>query len=99
MDCKELPVVGQAIEDDEWPLVEDMFKELEVFGLEATKILSFIGGSIKFIVKINDLGSIDAIRTQVAKHGWRAIAPYFRNGKCVGLKMVKSNYTKRRWGQ
>jgi hypothetical protein len=98
MDCKELPIIGKAIEDNDWPCIEEMFKELKLLGLEPTKIFSFIGGSIKFLVKMDNAKSIEAIRGRVEKSGWRAIAPYFRNGQCIGLKIVKSNYSKKRWG-
>lgn len=89
MNYRKIPVVGETIEEDGWPEVEGLIKEVEDCGFRVIKILNFIGGSTKFIAQLNDGVDIMTGRRALEDIGWRMAAPYHSHGKAVGFKLSK----------
>lgn len=85
---EDLAIVGETIEEGEWPRISEEIKKVESCGLSVVKILNFHGGSTKYIAQISSGDPHHVIRRKLESIQWRLISPYYSKGQVMGFKVA-----------
>jgi len=83
-------VVGRNIPDDEWEASESSMEDLEDLGLSVIKVLSFVGGAVKYVCLFNGGYPGEKDVKKIEKLGWKICQPYYSNGKISGFKVYRN---------
>lgn len=88
-DHKNLPVVGEEPDDNQWEEIKAGVEVLLGGGMTVKKVLNYKGGSIKYIATINPGKPHNEVRVGLEEKGWQLGSPYFSRGKIDGFKVSK----------